>query len=176
MTSVNVVGFNFVFLIYSRANHVSTFMSINARICFIIILLACFFKKTEAQSINFKILNPKKIYALKDKFRLSVENVTNKPLHYLVGKEFYDHDYNTWIEYEMDIKNDPLKDQPGRYEVIPPHKLKLITVNLRNTGSRPTKKHGLSIRNRFCLRYHNINAFIKPDDPKLVTVEFAESW
>ena len=165
---------NLYFKFISRADHVSTNMVIKTRIYFIIILLACSFQKTEAQSIKFKILNPKKTYSLKDELKLSVENVTNKSLYYLIGKEFYH--YSTWIEYEMDIKNDPEKDEAGRYEILPPHKLKVITVNLRNTSSRPNKKHGLSIRNRFCLRYHDIHSLIKYDDPKLVTVEFTESW
>jgi hypothetical protein len=143
-------------------------------ICFNLSYLACFSQNTSNQSVFFKISKYRKNYKLTDNITLLVENISNKPLYYIVGKEMRDH--NAWIEYNMDIKNDPTKDLAGKYEILQPHKFKIITINLKKTSGQPREKHGISHLNRFFLKYHDLNSLVGENEKKIVSKEFIESW
>lgn len=134
----------------------------------------CFSQNISKQSITLKISKYRRNYKLDDTVILMVENVSSKPLYYVIGKEMYDHD--SWIEYNRDIKNDPTKDLAGKYEVLRPHASKIITVNLKKTSSQPREKHGISHSNRFFLKYHDLNSLVGENEKKIVSKEFIESW
>jgi hypothetical protein len=144
--------------------------------CLSMVFFTCFSQSTSKSLIDFKIINSKKNYHLTDNVVLSVNNTSSKPLYYIIGKEFYDSKYKKWIEFNMDIKNDPSLDVAGRYEVIPAAKVNLITVSLLKTSGKPGSKHGVSSQERFYLRYHNLNSIINDIDPKLVSEKFVEVW
>jgi len=142
----------------------------------VMLYVNCFSQNTSKSLIEFSIVNGKSNYQDSDNVVLSVKNISNKPLYYIIGKAFYDVEYKKWIEFNMDIKNDPSLDLVGRDEIIPAHKLLLITVSLSKTSGKPRAKHGISKLDRFYLSYHTINTIITEKDPKLFSNEFRQHW
>jgi hypothetical protein len=145
-------------------------------ICIILVPFAALSQETTKQNIIFKIVNYRERYSWTDNVILSVENNSNKPVWFSIGEEAMDKD--GWFEFNLDVTNpNPLKEAAVNYKVLQPHKLEKINVNLGKISVPPLKKHGVSKRSRFYLKYDIIfNEVGSTKEKKLVTKEYLISW
>jgi hypothetical protein len=123
-------------------------------------------------SVFFKINNYKKKYSWTDNIVLHVENLSNVKLWYCIGEEIPDD--GKWIETNLDITNpDPRKEVAVSYTTIEPHTIKTITFNIKSGSISPRKKHGISAKVRFFIKYGSRPA---ENANKIVSREFVEQW
>jgi hypothetical protein len=127
--------------------------------------------------ILFKIFNFKKVYVLSDTVKMSIENISNKPLYYVIGRDIFDSD-STWIEFQQDIKNRDLEDIPPTSEVLLPHQPKIIIFRPERQKHPPIKAHGTSAPSHFFVKYFYVtkDGHIPASMKKMTSDVFSYKW
>ena len=129
---------------------------------------------TSSNEIRLKISNYRKIFRESDTITLTIENISTKPLYYVIGREELDN--NSWLEYHPDIKNDVLKDLPPKYEVLMPNKFRIINFTSKIKNYHHLTEHGLSKPIRFFVKYFLVSGSYVKGEKKIVSKVSFIKW